>query len=266
MKVTLFTSNHYRHNYLANLLLKICDKLFLVQENRTLFTGKNKGIYKISPIISNYFSKVKNAEKKIFGEARINCEKKNLKMLPMVGGDLSFCKLRYLKDFLKSDLYLVYGSSIIKNDLAKFLIKKRAINIHAGISPYYRGTDCNFWALFDNKFDMVGSTVHYLSTGIDAGPILYHAVSERVKDPFIYTMSTVKSAFISISNNIKKDTLLQIKSKKQDKSLEIRYNKNKDFTEEKIKKFLKKKVLIDGKTDLTRLTRPYLFEKKNFFK
>ena len=46
-----------------------------------------------------------------------------------------------------------------------------------GISPYYRGTDCNFWALYDNNSHLVGSTIHYLSKGIDSGPILYHAIS-----------------------------------------------------------------------------------------
>ena len=41
MKVTLFTSNNYRHNYLINLLSNFCDELWVVQECKTLFTGKN---------------------------------------------------------------------------------------------------------------------------------------------------------------------------------------------------------------------------------
>ena len=35
MKITLFTSNKLRHAYLINLLGKICDELFVVQESKT---------------------------------------------------------------------------------------------------------------------------------------------------------------------------------------------------------------------------------------
>ena len=47
-----------------------------------------------------------------------------------------------------------------------------------GISPYYRGTDCNFWAMYDNNPHLVGSTIHLLTKGLDSGPILYHALSK----------------------------------------------------------------------------------------
>ena len=40
MKVTLFTSNNHRHNYLINLLSNICDELWVVQECKALFTVK----------------------------------------------------------------------------------------------------------------------------------------------------------------------------------------------------------------------------------
>ena len=43
MKVTLFTSNNDRHNYLINLLSNFCDELWVVQERKTLFTGKYVG-------------------------------------------------------------------------------------------------------------------------------------------------------------------------------------------------------------------------------
>ena len=89
-----------------------------------------------------------------------------------------------LNSFLKSDMYIVFGSSFIKGELANFLIKKKAINIHMGVSPYYRGTDCNFWALYDNNPHLVGATIHFLSKGLDNGPILYHAMSKIRKNPY----------------------------------------------------------------------------------
>ena len=94
-----------------------------------------------------------------------------------------------------------------------------------GISPYYRGTDCNFWALYDNNPHLVGSTIHMLTKGLDNGPILYHALSNHRKDPFDYTMSTVKSAFHSLAERIKDESIFKIKPVIQKIDKQIRYSK-----------------------------------------
>ena len=116
-------------------------------------------------------------------------------------------------------MYIVFGSSYIKSDLVDYLISKKAINIHMGISPYYRGTDCNFWALFDNNSHLVGATIHRLSVAIDGGDIINHCLSNVKTNEFIYTMSTVKSAFKSIVENIKDCKILKMQTIKQNRDL-----------------------------------------------
>ena len=172
MKITLLTSNKNRHNYLINLLSKISDELFVVQECGTIFPGAISDHYPESKIMSNYFRKVNDAQLKLFGNSYVNNSEKNIKILPMLSGDLNKCSLTFLADFLKSDIYVVFGSSYIKGELVNYLVKQKTINIHMGVSPYYRGTDCNFWALYDNNPHLVGATIHMLSKGLDNGPIL----------------------------------------------------------------------------------------------
>ena len=53
MKITLFTSNNHRHNYLVNLLAKICDELWVVQEYKNQSIHKNSGTFRDSNIIKN---------------------------------------------------------------------------------------------------------------------------------------------------------------------------------------------------------------------
>ena len=65
MKVTLFTSNNHRHNYLINLLSNFCDELYVVQECKTLVARKNGEKYQNKDIIKKYFIKVLEAQKKI---------------------------------------------------------------------------------------------------------------------------------------------------------------------------------------------------------
>jgi folate-dependent phosphoribosylglycinamide formyltransferase PurN len=261
MKITLFTANQRRHNFLINQLSSISDELFVVQESRTIFPGLHNGHYDKSKIMKEYFDNVINAEIKIFDEIFIDGKNKNVSLLPLVNGDLNDLKLNDLDKFLKSDLYIIFGSSFIKGDLVKFLIEKKAINIHMGISPYYRGTDCNFWALYDSNPHLVGATIHMLSKGIDSGKILYHAISNIKKDPFEYTMSTVKAAFISIIERVKNKTLLDIKPITQNKKVEIRYSKANDFNDNILKKFFKKEINMEKKFDFSMLKDPFILEK-----
>ena len=243
MNITLITSDQIRHNYLVNLLSNIATKLNVIQEKKIFFSNQNK----ISNLMKNYFLKVDEAQKKIFGNTAIDKKNKNIKLLSLENKKLEKCSLNFLSDFLNSDIFIVFGSSFIKKDLVNFLIDHKALNIHLGISPYYRGTDCNFWALFDNNPHLVGATIHLLSKGLDSGQILYHALSEIKEDPFIYTMSAVKSAFESIAQKIENKTIFEHTPEIQDKSKEIKYSKKNEFNDEVIKKFFLNKIDLNSK-------------------
>jgi len=258
MKITLFTSNNKRHNYLINLLSEISDELYVIQECGTIFPGIFLGHYQASPIMKKYFENVNNVQTQIFGNSYVNNKKKNIKILSMLSGDLNQCSMNFLSDFLKSDVYVVFGSSYIKGELADFLVKQKAINIHAGVSPYYRGCDCNFWALFDDNPHLVGTTIHLLSKGLDSGPMLYHAMSNLKTNPFEYTMSTVKSAFHSIAERIKNDSIFRIKPLVQDKIKEVRYSKKSEFSEKVVKEYFEKKIDLNSKKfDNSLLKEPF---------
>ncbi len=259
MKITLFTSNQSRHNYLINRLSEIADQLFVVQENDTRFPGLSPGHYPASKIYQDYFKNVQDAEKKLFGDNYINCN--NLNLISLLEGDLNKAGIKFFSEFLKSDIYIVTGSSYIKGELAEFLIEKKAISIHMGLAPYYRGTDCNFWALFDGNPELVGATIYLLSKGLDTGEILYHAISEIKTNPYIYTMSCVKSAFDSLIDRIKKNSLYKRSSIKQDNSKEVRYSKKIEFNEDVIKTFYKKNIdLNKKKVDLSLYVNPFILK------
>lgn len=46
------------------------------------------------------------------------------------------------------------------------------LNMHAGITPRYRGVHGGYWALADGRPDLVGTTVHLVDTGIDTGAVV----------------------------------------------------------------------------------------------
>tara|TARA_B100000989_G_scaffold97555_4_gene71050 strand:+ start:9575 stop:10351 length:777 start_codon:yes stop_codon:yes gene_type:complete len=258
MKVTLFTSNQIRHNYFINLLSINSSKLFVVQETNNK-NSNIEGRYN-SKIMKNYFANVSKAQHEIFKDFDPINKKGSVDLLKIDNNSVSNCSPEFLSKHLNSDIYIVFGSTFIKGWLADFLIKKKAINIHMGIAPYYRGTDCNFWALFDNNPHLVGATIHKLSKGLDNGSILYHAISNRKKNLFTYTMSTVKAAFYSVIEKINDETIFYMKPENQNKQEEIRYSKKNDFNEKIIEKFNNQKVNLNFRFNFNKLKEPYILK------
>ena len=262
MKITIITSDQSRHIFFTNLLAQISSELYLIQEKKNFIDNRlreKKG--NTSDIRLKYFEKVNLAEKNIFGK-NLKLNEKIKKKLTMDLGKLNNFSLVELDPFLRSDIYIIFGSSYIKGELIDFLIKKKALNIHMGVSPYYRGTDCNFWALYDGNPHLVGATIHYISKGLDSGNILYHAISSINKtDPFNYTMSAVKSAFISLVERVKNQSIFKYEPIIQDKVKEIRYSKKKDFDDRAIKNFLSKQINIKSKKfDLNLFKQPFILK------
>ena len=260
MKITLITSNQNRHKYLTNLLSNISTELFVIQEKKNFLDSHlNKKKISISKLRKNYFKKVVEAENKIFG-TNVILEPKIKEIMSIEMGQLNKIPLIELDLFLKSDIYVIFGSSFLKGELIDFLIKNKALNIHMGVSPYYRGTDCNFWALYDENPHLVGATIHYISKGLDSGPILYHAISNDYKDDcFTYTMSTVKSAFVSLVERIKKKSIFNSEPIIQNRNNEIKYSKKVDFNDQVIQIFLDKKIKLNSKKfDLNLFKDPFI--------
>ncbi|RMG30828.1 MAG: formyl transferase [Gammaproteobacteria bacterium] len=82
-----------------------------------------------------------------------------------------------LADRLQPDLIAVFGTSLIRGPL---LTRGRLgmVNLHGGISPWYRGADCTFWALYNGEPERVGCTLHFIDPGIDSGDLIAHVHPE----------------------------------------------------------------------------------------
>ncbi len=265
MKITVFTSNQPRHLALIESLSTVCDEVFAVQESNTVFPGKVEDFFRRSETMQEYFQRVINAESHVFGHPRFTPTR--ARSLVIKSGDLNMLGMDVLAPALSSDLFVVFGSSFIKGPLCDYLVEHRAYNIHMGLSPYYRGNSCNFWALYDQKPEYVGATVHMLSKGLDSGPMLFHALpqAETESDPFVIGMLAVRSAHEGLVCSIRSGQLLEMEPVAQDKNLEIRYTRNRDFTDDVASRYLanlpKREELLEGlrRRDTSKLLRPFIY-------
>lgn len=237
MNITVFTSNQPRHISLINSLSKIADKVYAIQECNTVFPGEVKDFFDNSDVMNSYFKRVRAAEKEVFGS--VSFLSGNIDHLALKDGDLNRISQDILAPALKSDAFVVFGASYIKGWLIDYLIEHRAINIHMGVSPYYRGSSCNFWAAYEGHPELVGATIHLLGKGLDSGDMLYHALPKAQEvDPFVLGMLSVKVAHDSLVERIANKEIFEYQPIPQDRSKEFKYTRNSDFTDQIAKDYL----------------------------
>jgi methionyl-tRNA formyltransferase len=71
---------------------------------------------------------------------------------------------------LEPDLLLDHGTSIVKDHIID--TAPLALNLHWGLSPYYRGSHCTQWALINWDPYNIGVTIHKLTKQVDGGGVL----------------------------------------------------------------------------------------------
>lgn len=236
MKITIFTGNQIRHIALVKALSEIADQIYVVQECKTIFQGKVDDIVRKSEIMDLYFEHVTSAEKKVFGT--YSFLKENIKTFAIRNGDLSYLSLEDIPEIEGSDYYIVFGASYIKGDLLAYLIAHNAVNVHIGVSPYYRGSACNFWAMYDKQPEYVGATIHLLDKKIDGGEILFHALPKAGRySAFEIGMRAVEAAIEALQQKLKEKWEIT-DGVKSEARFEIRVAKRNEFTDEVVAEYM----------------------------
>jgi phosphoribosylglycinamide formyltransferase 1 len=73
---------------------------------------------------------------------------------------------------LKPDVIAAYGCSLIRGELLT-MFPGRLLNVHLGLSPYYRGAGTNFWPLVNDEPEYIGATFMHIDAGIDTGRVIH---------------------------------------------------------------------------------------------
>lgn len=88
---------------------------------------------------------------------------------------------------LQPDVLLVYGTGIVGQKVLS-LGRRIALNLHTGISPYYRGCDCAFWPVHNEELHMLGATVHECTNKVDGGQIFGTAKASVQSEDCLFTI------------------------------------------------------------------------------
>jgi methionyl-tRNA formyltransferase len=139
---------------------------------------------------------------------------------------------------LKPDVVISFGSSIIKPELIDAFPNK-FINVHLGLSPYYRGSGSNFWPFVNNQPEYCGVTFMKIDSGIDTGEVI-HQIRPIIKNTDSF--HTICNRLLinmaeGIAELVRKFDLLKVMPQLEQSETDL-YYKNSDFTESSVKRML----------------------------
>lgn len=233
MKIVVLTSNGLRHKFLANYLSSNADDALIISEckqNDSINTGAQD-----QSTISEHF-RLRNDTEKIFFP---NNDFFTAKTLPILYKEVNLDYVYQVIKKFQPDMIFVFGSYIIREPLLSLLPPGHTINLHLGLSPYYRGSGTNFWPFVNNELEYVGSTILHLDSGIDTGDIICHIRPKIEPDDNVHTVGckVIRSSadsLIRIMRMIKEGKKL---NRAKQWNVDERYYKTIDFNEEALLKY-----------------------------
>jgi len=175
LKLVILTSRSLRHFFFVNAIAQHHEVMGVVCEVKRDVVAESRDDQ--PHVLAEHLAERDGAERRYFAE---HLEPACSDVLDVgIGGINS----SLVFDFLVAhnpDAVLLFGTSIIEPPiLSRF--ESRIINMHLGLSPYYRGSATNFWPLVNGEPECVGATIHHATSKVDAGAILNQVRPELVE-------------------------------------------------------------------------------------
>jgi methionyl-tRNA formyltransferase len=191
MSYFAITSNHPRHvKYLETLYNQIELSTVVIVDKGTVTEEE-----------ADYFK----SDMSLLGKSNvIRCSKQQLH------SDLMLQRLQKVN----AKVGFIFGAPLLKKELFE-IPQYGCVNIHTGLVNHYRGVDSSLWAMYDNRPDLIGATLHYIDKSIDAGNIIDTGVIDLDRHDNLESLfyKSCQVGFSLLSNNI--DDIVANKANKQ---------------------------------------------------
>lgn len=169
MRAIVLTSSMRRHQFVANTMAARMDVACVWQEEKSFQPLKYAASAADEAVIARHFDARDASEEAYFADHReVHAPARRLPP----GGCNEAAEIDAMRR-MRPDVVLVFGTGLLKQPLID-AFQGNIINIHLGLSPYYRGAGTNFWPLVNGEPEYCGATIHFLDIGVDTGPVITH--------------------------------------------------------------------------------------------
>jgi folate-dependent phosphoribosylglycinamide formyltransferase PurN len=165
----VLTSSLRRHAYVANTLASRLDVACVWRERKSFEPMTYAASDADGAVIERHFAARDASEEEYFADhGAVRAASREV----VPGGCNDPEEVALMRRF-EPDVVLVFGTGLLKPPLID-RFPGRILNIHLGLSPYYRGAGTNFWPLVNGEPEYCGATIHFLDAGVDTGPVIAH--------------------------------------------------------------------------------------------
>ncbi|MHB8066496.1 MAG: formyltransferase family protein [Desulfobaccales bacterium] len=174
-KWVVITSTETRHRFLANVLAATGMVYAVVAEPKKRRPGVVYDNEEDGRLLAQYFADRDRAEEIILGQGqKWELPSRCPLTITSTGGVNDPQIATHLRTQKGITHGVVFGTWSILRKPWFDNFGGNLVNLHLGLSPYYRGAGTNFWALSDGNPHLVGATIHVLDEDVDTGPIYQH--------------------------------------------------------------------------------------------
>lgn len=219
-RVIVLTSTAPRHRYFASVIEREFEvTACLTQPKQDYYLSQMQ----LSQSVREHFVKNSEAEFLEFGEPQTRCS-------PIVVDDINSDES--IAHAHGAEVALLFGTAILSDKWLSAL-PGRIINLHLGLSPFYRGSATLFWPIVEQELACVGATIHLAEKRVDAGNILKRVRACPIVGDTYYSLTNrlIKDAINLVPNTLRGFLDGSISPQKQER-LESRAYKKQDFNEE----------------------------------
>jgi phosphoribosylglycinamide formyltransferase 1 len=169
-RAIVLTSTAPRHHFLIHAVAQRLDVVGVWQEEKKFAPFELPGNPEDRQVIAAHFGARDDSEARYFhGHEALQIPGVARRVPP--GGCNDAAAIVQMVA-LEPDVVVVFGTELLRQPLLDTF--RRLINLHLGLSPYYRGSGTNFWPLVNGEPEYVGATIHFINAGLDSGPIIAH--------------------------------------------------------------------------------------------
>lgn len=176
-RAIVLSGTFVRHQFVITSLVESMDVVGVWQETKPFEPLQYAETDADRAVIEEHFAERNASEALYFGDHSQLRLKPQTVLRRLAPGKINDPKEVDRMRALRPDVVLVFGTGILKKEIIDSFAGN-IINIHLGLSPYYRGSGTNFWPLVNREPEYVGATIHYLDAGIDTGAIIAHVRPE----------------------------------------------------------------------------------------
>lgn len=191
MKLVLFSGTHSRHLFVNREVIKHFEEVLVIvmkREEVIPFVPENISSHDHDLFIRHFANRYK-VESSVFGNLSVDDVFGNCQMISITPNQLNTQELADKINKYKPDFCFIFGVDLILDPVINTLPRDK-VNLHLGLSPWFKGGATLFWPFYLLQPQYCGVTFHQITKQADAGEIIHQCVPTLDKGDTIHDVAT----------------------------------------------------------------------------